>query len=222
MGIGNTLVDVSAITLLQKTTPTAVAGRVFGVVESMLVGGMALGSLVAPVLVGIGGPRVALIVTGSVLPILVLLTFAQLRRIDEGAGVDDEIIDALRSVPFLAPLPLATLEFLGGRVAPVQLAAGTTLFRRGDDGDRFYIVTSGAIEIALAEGAKREDAPTYVGEIALLQDVPRTATVKAETACELWALERDDFLAAVTGHAGSSGIAQDVVTARLGVTPGVA
>ena len=113
VGLGNTLVDVSAITLLQRTAPTAVAGRVFGVVESMMVAGMALGALLAPVLVGLAGPRAALIVTGSVLPILVLLTLAQLRRIDDGAGVDEEIIAALRGVPFLAPLPLATLEFLG-------------------------------------------------------------------------------------------------------------
>ena len=222
VGLGNTLVDVSAITLLQRTAPTAVAARVFGVVESMVVAGMALGALLAPVLVGLAGPRAALIVTGSVLPILVLLTFAQLRRIDDGAGVDEEIITALRGVPFLAPLPLATLEFLGARVARVELAAGRALFRRGDEGDRFYILTSGTLEIALPEGAKREDAPGYVGEIALLRDVPRTATVEAETACELWALERGDFLAAVSGHAGSTGVAQDVIAARLGVVPGTA
>jgi MFS family permease len=222
VGLGNTLVDVSAITLLQRTTPAAVAGRVFGVVESMVVAGMALGALLAPVLVGIGGPRVALIVTGAVLPILVLLTFTRLRVIDDGAGVDDEIIDALRRVPFLAPLPLATLEFLGGRVAAVELSAGRVLFKEGDAGDRFYILTSGSLEIGLAEGTKREEAPAYVGEIALLRDVPRTATVEAESECRFWAIDRSDFLAAVTGHAGSSGMAQDIVSARMGAMPGVA
>ncbi len=222
VGLGNTLVDVSAITLLQRTTPAAVAGRVFGVVESMVVAGMALGALLAPALVGLAGPRGALIVTGSVLPVLVLLTLGQLRRIDDGAGVDEEIIATLRRVPFLAPLPLATLEFLGARVAPVELAAGSVLFRRGDEGDRFYILTSGTLAIALPEGVKREEAPGYVGEIALLRDVPRTATVEAETVCELLALERTDFLAVVSGHAGSTGVAQDVVAARLGVVPGTA
>jgi MFS family permease len=222
VGLGNTLVDVSAITLLQRTAPTAVAGRVFGVVESMMVAGMALGALLAPVLVGIAGARVALIVTGAVLPVLVLLTFAHLRVIDDGAGVDDEIIEALRRVPFLAPLPLATLEFLGGRVAAVELSAGRVLFREGDAGDRFYILTSGSLEIGLAEGSKREEAPAYVGEIALLRDVPRTATVEAESECRFWAIDRSDFLAAVTGHAGSSGMAQDIVSARMGAMPGVA
>jgi len=222
VGLGNTLVDVSAITLLQRATPTAVAARVFGVLESTMVAAMAVGALLAPGLVGVLGPRGALIATGGLLPVLVALSWRQLRVIDAGAGVDDRIIEALRGVPFLGPLPLATLEFLGARVVPETLAAGATLFRRGDEGDRFYILTAGSIEIALEDGAKREDAPAYVGEIALLQDVPRTATVEAATECELWGLERDDFLAAVAGHAGSSGIAQDVVAARLGVAPGVA
>ena len=222
VGLGNTLVDVSAITLLQRATPTAVAARVFGVLESATIAAMAVGALLAPVLVAIAGPRGALIATGGLLPVLVALSWRQLRIVDVGAGVDDRIIEALRGVPFLAPLPLATQEFLGARVVPLELAAGATLFRRGDEGDRFYILTAGAIEIALEDGTKREDAPSYVGEIALLQDVPRTATVEAGTACELLALERDDFLAAVAGHAGSSGIAQDVVAARLGVAPGVA
>ena len=214
VGLGNTLVDVSAITLLQRAAPTAVAARVFGVLESATVAAMALGALI--------GPRGALIITGGLLPIIVALSWRQLRVIDVGAGVEDRVIEAFRRVPFLAPLPLATLEFLGARVTTLELAAEATLFRRGDHGDRFYILTTGAIEIGLDEGAKREQAPAYVGEIALLHDVPRTATVEAATGCELLALERDDFLAAVAGHAGSSGIAQDLVAARLGVTPGVA
>jgi len=222
VGLGNTLVDVSAITLLQRAAPTAVAARVFGVLESATVAAMALGAVLAPVLVALIGPRGALIITGGLLPIIVALSWRQLRVIDVGAGVEDRVIEAFRRVPFLAPLPLATLEFLGARVTTLELAAEATLFRRGDHGDRFYILTTGAIEIGLDEGAKREQAPAYVGEIALLHDVPRTATVEAATGCELLALERDDFLAAVAGHAGSSGIAQDLVAARLGVTPGVA
>jgi len=217
VGLGNTFVDISAITLLQRAAPTEVAGRVFGVLESALVAGVGLGALLAPALVGIAGARGALVVTGAILPVLVLLTWAQLRRIDEGADIDEQLIATLRTVPFLAPLPLASLEFLAKRVAKVELPAGQQLFAQGDHGDRFYVLTSGTVEIALADGPKREEAPAFIGEIALLHDVPRTATVEAATACELWALERDDFLAAVTGHAGSSGIAQDVVAGRLGL-----
>ncbi len=222
VGLGNSLVDISAITLIQRAAPAGVAARVFGVLESAIVGGIALGSLMAPVLVGVAGVRGALIVTGAILPVLVLLTWSQLRRIDEGAGGDNAIVAALRHVSFLEPLPLATLEYLAKRVTKVALPAGKALFERGDDGDRFYVLTSGALEIRLEGGTKREGAPGSVGEIALLHDVPRTATVVAATDVEMWALERDDFLAAVTGHATSSGIADDLVSVRLDVVPGPA
>ena len=222
VGLGNSLVDISSITLLQRAAPRAVAARVFGVLESMLVAGMALGALIAPVLVGLIGPRGSLIVVGALLPVLVLLTWGRLREVDAGAAVDERLVTALRGVPFLSPLPLSTLEFLAARLIPVVLDSGSTLFHRGDHGDRFYVLTGGTIEISLDEGAKRERAPAYVGEIALLRDVPRTASVSAETDCELLALEREDFLAAVTGNTGSAGIAQDVVAGRIGTVPGPA
>jgi CRP-like cAMP-binding protein len=59
----------------------------------------------------------------------------------------------------------------------------------------------------------------HFGEIALLRDVPRTATIKAIADTKLLALERDDFLAAVTGHAASAEAAEAVIGARLGVSP---
>ena len=222
VGLGNTLVDISAITLLQRNTPAAVAGRVFGVLESVLVGGLAVGALLAPVLVATAGPRAALVITGALLPVLAALSWPQLRHVDHGAAIDQGLVAALRGVPFLAPLPIGTLELLARQVVPVELAAGQQLFARGDHGDRFYLLREGTIAIELTIGTKREEAPAYVGEIALLRDVPRTATVTAVTVCDLVALERDDFLAAVTGHAGSSGVAQDVVSARIGVLPGPA
>ncbi len=227
VGLGNTLVDISAITLLQRTTPAAVAGRVFGVLESALIAGLAFGALAAPALVAIAGPRNALIVTGALLPAVAALAWRQLRHVDDGATVDRQVVDALRGVPFLAPLPVGTLELLAKQVVPVELAADQPLFERGDHGDRFYVLTEGTIEIELPDGAKREEAPAYVGEIALLRDVPRTATVTAITDCTFLALERDDFLARRDRPLGQPwrrpghGLGPDRGVARPGVTIGM-
>ena len=219
VGLGNTLVDIAAITLLQRAVQPSIAARVFGVLESMLVGGLALGALLAPLLVNTVGAEAALIATGALLPILALLTWGKLRTVDAGARVDPGVIAALRSVPFLAPLPLHTLEYLGGRVTPVRLSSGEVLFRRGDGGDRFYVLRQGTIEIDLDQSVKQEDAPAYVGEIALMRDVPRTATVRATAPCELLAVDRDDFLSAVVKQSSSRGIAQDVVATRIDLAP---
>jgi MFS family permease len=218
-GLGNTLVDVSAITLLQRTAPPAVAGRVFGVLESTIVGGLALGTVVAPALDAAVGTRVALAAVGSLLPILAVLTWRKLAEIDRGATVPRERVEALRPVPFLAPLPLGMIEQLAARLEPVTVAAGSPLFAEGDDGDRFYVVQAGELEVLLDGGAKIEGPGSYVGEIALLHDVPRTATVRARTDAQLWALDRDSFLGAVNRHSGSRDTASEVVGARLGYAP---
>jgi MFS family permease len=219
VGIGNTLVDISAVTLLQRTAPTEVTGRVFGVVESVTIGGLAFGSLAVPALMAIGGARVSLVVVGALLPVLAAVNWRALNRIDEGAKVPEEQLAALRRVPFLAPLPLQSLEFLALRLAPATLAAGETLFHRGDVGDRFYLLRDGSLEIDLPEERKVERAPAFVGEIALLHDIPRTATVRAASDSELWSLEREDFLDTVTSHSRSRAFADELATGRLGAVP---
>jgi MFS family permease len=219
VGVGNTMVDISAMTLLQRAAPPDVSGRVFGCLESVIVGSLALGALVAPALISTLGIRGALLVIGAFLPVLSILRWRSLSRIDEGSRVPEERVDALRAVPFLSPLPVQTLEFLGGRLLPVTLAPGQTLFQAGDHGDRFYLLHEGTLEIDLPGETKIEQPPAYVGEIALLRDIPRTATVRARTGASLWALEREDFLDAVTGHARSRASADEVAVARLGAVP---
>ncbi|MGI8422410.1 MAG: MFS transporter [Gaiellaceae bacterium] len=216
VGIGNTLVDISAMTLLQRTAPVEAAGRVFGVLETVIVGALALGSLLAPALVAVIGVRGALLAVGALLPVLAALCWRLLSVIDDGAHVPEEQLAALRGVPFLAPLPLQSLEFLAARLVPLHFGSGEVLFTRGDEGDRFYILTEGTLEVLLPEGTKLETAPSFVGEIALLRDVPRTGTVRAATDATLWALERDDFLDAVTRHSSSRTSAEQITLARVG------
>jgi MFS family permease len=214
VGLGNTVVDVSAMTLLQRSTPEQVAGRVFGLLESVLIGSLALGALAAPLLVHFAGVRWAVVSVGALLPVVSALGRRQLTAIDEGARVPAEQLAALRAVAFLAFLPLREQEALAAAMTRVEVSGGQTLFELGDEGDRFYILTAGELTVELPEGPKVESAPSYVGEIALLRDVPRTASVRARTDATLWALERDDFLAAVSGHARSSTAAEAVVASR--------
>lgn len=216
VGVGNTLVDISAMTLLQRAAPPDVAGRIFGCLESVVIGSLALGALSAPVLIALVGIRGGLIVVGSVLPILGVLRWRALARIDDGSRVPVERLEAVRAVPFLAALPLQTLEFLAARLELVELSEPQTLFSSGDHGDRFYIIATGALAVELPGETKILHAPSFVGEIALLKDIPRTATVRSTTPVTLWALDRDDFLGAVTRHARSSAGADEVVTLRLG------
>jgi hypothetical protein len=219
VGLGNTLVDISAMTLLQRTTPAEVAGRVFGVLESVTTGSVAVGFLSVPILIAAIGSRGTLLAVGALLPILAALTWRQLARIDDGATVPAEQLISLRGVPFLAPLPLQSLEFLAMRLTPTTLAEGETLFSRGDPGERFYILREGSLEIDLSDATKVEHAPAFVGEIALLRDIPRTATVRAATDASLWALERSDFLDTVSSHARSRASANELASARLGAVP---
>ncbi|HEX7311549.1 MAG TPA: MFS transporter [Gaiellaceae bacterium] len=221
-GIGNTLVDVSGVTLLQRAVPDEVLGRVFGALQSILVLGLAVGALIVPFLLDLISIRAALILVGAMLPVLALLLWRRLSVIDQRAHVPVERIELLRANPIFAPLPPATIENLAMKLIPVSVAAGETVFRQGDHGDLFYIVEDGRCEIWI-DGEKVADAwpGEAFGEIALLRDIPRTATVKAVDDTKLLALERDEFIAAVTGHAPSREAADALVGARLPAPMGI-
>ncbi len=211
VGLGNSLVDINALTIMQRTVPDDVLGRVLGLLEGVLLGSIGVGALLAPLLIEIAGIRWALVATGALLPALAVLAARRLRSIDSRTAAPAEL-QLLQGVPTLAPLPVATLELLAGALAEVRLPAGAVVIHEGESGDRFYVVDEGEVEI---EG-KRFGHGEGFGEIALLRDVPRTATVTAATDVKLWALERDEFIAAVTGHEPASAAADAVIAARLG------
>ncbi len=211
IGLGNSLVDINALTIMQRAVPDDVLARALGVLEGVLLGSIGVGALLAPALIDVAGIRAALIVTGLLLPTLSLLGAAKLRSIDQRTAAPPEL-DLLERVDLLAPLPPATLQHLATTLTEVRLPAGETVIRAGEPGDRYYVVAEGAVEI---EG-KRFGRGEGFGEIALLRDVPRTATVTTLTPVVLQSLERDEFLAAVTGHESALAAADHVVAARLG------
>jgi MFS family permease len=218
IGFANIICDVSGFTILQRGTPSEVLARVFGVLHSLIYATVAAGAVIAPVLVNAFGVRWTLVVVGLLLPILAILTHASLVRIDREPA-DPRRLELLLGIPMFSPLSPPVLEQLAAGLAPVSASAGEEIIRVGDHGDRFYVVSSGEVEVFVdGRPPKREGEGTYFGEIALLRDVPRTATVRAATDVELYALDRDDFLPAVTGHAGSAQAAEAVIGARMGMS----
>lgn len=217
VGIGNTIVDVSGMTLLQRSAPDDVLARVFGVLESLLLLTIGLGALVAPILLNWLGTRGALIVAGALLPLVVIPAWPRLNAIDRAAHVPVERLELLGANPIFAPLPEPTLERLADALEEVRAAAGKEVVRQGEPGDLFYLVKDGTLDVYV-DGRKVQTLGPgeSFGEIALLRDVPRTATVRAQSDAELYALERRDFLGAVTGFAPSLSAAEAVVGMRLG------
>ena len=177
-------------------------------------GGVAVGSIVAPALVEALGPRAAFVAVGSVLPLLSFATYRRLAAIDAAVAPAPEL-ELIEHVPMFAPLSVAAKERIAASLVPVAVDAGELVIQAGDIGDRFYIVGEGALEISADGVRKTARQADYFGEIALLKDVPRTASVKAVVASKLYALQRADFLAAVTGHRAARAAAQAVAAERL-------
>jgi len=217
IGIGETLVEVAGPTLLQRSVPNAVLARVFGALESLLVTMIGLGGVVAPAVIALLGVRGALVATGGLLPALAAIFWRRLVALDRAHARPERELALLREVPIFALLPESTLEQLASELAPVRLPAGQEVFRQGDAGDRFYVIAEGEVEVTVDGHSAGTLGPgDYFGEIALLREIPRTATVTTRSDVELYALARDDFIAAVTGHAPSLDAADAVIAARLG------
>jgi MFS family permease len=221
VGAANSVMDVAGFTLVQRAVPDDVLARVFGVIQMLWLLTLGAGALAAPFVVDAIGIEPALMAAGASLVGLGVVLWPTLSRIDrEAEAPEAEELRVLASVPIFAPLPGSSLEHLAGRLVPMRLDAGTMIVREGDSGDRFYIVAEGEVEISEAGKPLSElAAGSYFGEIALLRDVPRTATVTAKTSVVLYALDREDFLAAVTSHAPSAQAAEEVVSSRLAGVP---
>jgi MFS family permease len=214
IGAANAVEDVAAITLLQRTVPDELLTRVLGLFWGLAMGGVALGSIAAPALVDAAGPRPAFVAVGLILPALTLVTYRRLVEIDLAVAPGPEL-DLIERVPMFAPLSIAVKERLAGMLVPVSVQPGELVIRTGDAGDRFYIVAAGELDVDVDGLHSTTGVGDYFGEIALLRDVPRTATVTATVDSQLYALEREAFLEAVTGHAVAHAAGQEVAEARL-------
>ncbi|MFL5799610.1 MAG: cyclic nucleotide-binding domain-containing protein [Actinomycetota bacterium] len=216
VGIGNALMDVAGLTLLQRLVPDNRLSRVVGVLLGGAMAAVGVGSIVTPGLISWLGLHAAMGVVGGALALCAILALPRLRRIDRDAGAAPPEVALLRGVPMFASLSVAATEHLASSMRRVDVEAGTRLIEQGDPGDRFYLVAEGTFEVAAGGHLVARLGPgSHFGEIALVRDVPRTATVTAATSGSVLAISRDAFVAALTGHAASVTTAHESIEERL-------
>jgi MFS family permease len=217
LGLANPLVDVNMDTIFQRVTPDAMLGRVFGALESCVIATMALGAFAMPFIIDWVGLRYALAVIAVPVAGFALAQLPAMLRLDARLTAPRGL-DLLRAVDIFAPLDPATLESLARSLDEVHVPAGTVILREGAESDLFYVIESGQVQVTQGERTLRTEGPgDYFGEIGLLRDVPRTATITAVADTVVHTLARRDFLRAVTGHRESRTAAEGVVRRRLAV-----
>jgi MFS family permease len=215
VGAANSIEDVAGFTLLQRIVPDDVLARALGATWGLAMGGVAIGSIIAPAMVSLLGAQAALVVVGMILPVLALVSWRRLVAIDRSAPGPTAELAVIDSVPMFAPLSLAAKEELARALVPISVPAGDVVIRANDSGDRFYIVSEGEFEITAGDAHVAAQPGDHFGEIALLRDVPRTATVTAVVDSQVYVLKRNDFLAAVTGHSDVRAAGEDIAAERL-------
>jgi MFS family permease len=216
LGVGYALIEVASQTLLQRLVSDEVLARVFGAFQSSYYATEGLGALACPLLINWLGVRGAALVVGAALPLVAIVRWSRLARFEMGAPVPAREFGLLRSVSLFAPVPLATVENLARRVRHVHVDPGATVIRQGEPGSTFYVIADGEVEVTV-DGAWRrnEAAGEFFGEIALLRESPRTATVTAVAPTTLLELDGDTFVSALTGYPRSLHTADRVIGERL-------
>jgi len=216
LGLANAVLDVSGFSLLQRCVPNALRGRVFGALEGIVSLTFGLGSLTAPALVELFGIRGALVAAGALLPAVALVSFALVRRADAAAVVPERQVGLLRGVPMFTPLPMTILEQIASGLVEERHDEGAEVIRQGAAGDCWYLVVEGAVEVVHDGRRVATLGPgDGFGEIALLSQRPRTATVVVREPAQVYRLPRTVFLEAVTGHPHAMIAGEALVSRRL-------
>ncbi len=216
VGVGNSVGDVAGMTTLQRLVPDEVLARVLGVLDGLVLAGIGFGGIAAPLVIRWVGVRGALVAAGAILLVLVPASWPMLRRIDALTIIPEHELTLLHRMPLFAPLDVPTVDRLAQRLHERFVRARTVVIREGEVGDRFYAIDRGRVSVTVAGAHVADLGPgDFFGEIALLKDVPRTATVTVTEDARLLTLEREEFLEAVTGYAWSRLEADRVASRRL-------
>jgi hypothetical protein len=216
IGGGNALVDIGLHTLPARLVPEELLARVFGVKASLTALAGAVGALVTPFAIELLGIRGALAVLGLLAPAVVALAWRRLHAIDAAIARRDDEVEVLTGVRMFRPLPMPAIDNVALQVEGIKMAAGEAVFRQADRGDRFYVIEAGEADVIgdgrLIRTLRSRDG---FGEIALLQDTLRTATVRARTPLRLYTLSRCHFRDTVGSYESSEREAETLVLDRL-------
>lgn len=220
IGIGNAMEDVGAFTLVTRLLSPRMTARVLGVLELAALAGIGLGSVAAPSLLDAFDVRGTLALLGLALTGLTIAHARRFARIDRTMPQPGREVDLLRNLPIFAPLPLAVTELLTTELRPQEFESGSVVMREGDPGEEFHVIASGSASVTVrGEPRPSLGSGDCFGEIALLRDMPRTATIIAAEPLHTLALRREQFLTAVASSARSGVAAESFVAERLGEDP---
>jgi hypothetical protein len=215
IGVANAVFDVAIFTIFQRGTSNDERAPIFSVFEGVAGLGAVAGSLLAPLMLAAFGARGALGVTGAILPIVALVIYGRVGRADRVVVVDEPLLQLLREVSVFSELPLTAIERLADGLVPVAFAAGEVVMRQGEPGDRFVVIESGEVDVAVdGRYLQRLGRGAGVGEIALLRRSARTATVTAVTDVAAFSVDPGTFLAAVSGPAAAA-VTERIAAANL-------
>jgi CRP-like cAMP-binding protein len=200
-GLGTAMADATLSSLLFRIVSGRDLAPVVGVTESLKLGLAGAGALAVPVLVGLLGIRGAIAFTAALPFALLALEWRGLRHVDEVAGRRVERVELLARVPLLRTLRVDALERAAAALVRVRVPAGSEVVRQDDPhARRFFMVEQGIADVLVDGWLVSTLGPgSSFGEKALLRPVPRAATVRARTPLCLQTLDRQAFLAAVTG-----------------------